>query len=85
MMHAHGVTPFLIIDGQQRLTSLLIAVCALRDHASASQPREVERFNELYLINKYARKPAYYRLLPTQSDRKHSSLVSQVIRRAEPV
>ena len=69
LMHAHGVTPFLIIDGQQRLTSLLIALCALRDHAAKKQPLEAERFNELYLVNKYAKGSAYYRLLPTQSDR----------------
>lgn len=52
MMHAHGVTPFLVIDGQQRLTTLLIALCALRDHAATQDPGVTERFNELYLINK---------------------------------
>jgi hypothetical protein len=34
MTSAHGVTPFIIIDGQQRMTSLLVALCALRDHAA---------------------------------------------------
>jgi uncharacterized protein with ParB-like and HNH nuclease domain len=69
MMHAQGVTPFLVIDGQQRLTTLLIAICALRDQAAVEDPRSVDRFNELYLTNKYATGLARYRLLPTQSDR----------------
>jgi uncharacterized protein with ParB-like and HNH nuclease domain/alkylated DNA nucleotide flippase Atl1 len=69
LMHAQGVTPFVIIDGQQRLTTLMMALCALRDHAATEQPREIERFNELYLINKYAKGLAHYRLVPTQSDR----------------
>ncbi len=69
MIHAHGVTPFLVIDGQQRLTTLLIALTALRDQAATDNERVVERFNELYLINKYGTGLAYYRLLPTQSDR----------------
>lgn len=69
MMPAHGVTPFLVIDGQQRLTTLLIAICALRDAAATEDPAAIERFNELYLLNKYATGLARYRLLPTQSDR----------------
>ncbi|MEX1263190.1 MAG: DUF262 domain-containing protein, partial [Actinomycetota bacterium] len=69
MIHAHGVTSFLVIDGQQRLTTLLIALCALRDHAATDDPLVIERFNELYLVNKYETGLGYYRLLPTQSDR----------------
>src|SRR4051812_13647045 len=38
VIHAHGVTSFLVIDGQQRLTTLLLALCALRDHAASSDP-----------------------------------------------
>jgi uncharacterized protein with ParB-like and HNH nuclease domain/alkylated DNA nucleotide flippase Atl1 len=69
MMQAHGVTPFLVIDGQQRLTTVLIAMCALRDHVASMAPTEFERFNVLYLVNQFAKGPSYYRLLPTQSDR----------------
>src|SRR5438093_53590 len=41
MLHAQGVTTFLVIDGQQRLTTLLVALCALRDHAATQDPSVV--------------------------------------------
>jgi uncharacterized protein with ParB-like and HNH nuclease domain/alkylated DNA nucleotide flippase Atl1 len=66
---ASGVTAFTIIDGQQRLTTLLIAMCALRDVAAENTSSAVERFNERYLINKYGEGRSHYRLLPTQVDR----------------
>ncbi|OGU35003.1 MAG: hypothetical protein A3K13_05185 [Gemmatimonadetes bacterium RIFCSPLOWO2_12_FULL_68_9] len=69
MMQAQGVTPWLVIDGQQRLTALLLGLCALRDHAAVHEPAVVERFNDVYLTNKYAEGLARFRLLPTQSDR----------------
>lgn len=69
-IQATGVTQFLIIDGQQRLTTLLVMLCALRDHAAAGDGRVVERFNERYLVNKYGEGLTYFRLLPTQADRK---------------
>lgn len=66
---AQGVTAFTVIDGQQRLTTLLIIMVALRDVAAAIDPIAVERFNERYLINKYGAGTTRYRLLPTQIDR----------------
>ena len=66
---ASGVAPFTVVDGQQRLTTLLIAMCALRDVAAEDAPSAVERFNERYLINKYGEGMSHYRLLPTQVDR----------------
>jgi hypothetical protein len=69
MMQAQGVTQFLVIDGQQRLTSLLIALSALRYRVAVDQPSVVERFNDRYLLNKYGKGLSRFRLLPTQSDR----------------
>ena len=66
---ASGVTAFTVIDGQQRLTTLLIAMAALRDVAAEEEPAAIERFNERYLINKYGEGQSHYRLLPTQVDR----------------
>jgi uncharacterized protein with ParB-like and HNH nuclease domain/alkylated DNA nucleotide flippase Atl1 len=66
---ATGVSAFTVIDGQQRLTTLLIALCALRDVAAESDPTAVERFNDRYLINKYGHEQYRFRLLPTQVDR----------------
>jgi alkylated DNA nucleotide flippase Atl1 len=69
LMQAQGVTPFLVIDGQQRLTTLLIALCALRDHVVVEEPAAIDRFNDRYLINKYGAGLSRFRLLPTQTDR----------------
>ncbi len=68
-IQASGVTSFLVIDGQQRLTSLLVALCALRDFVALDDSQAIERFNERYLINKYGEGLLRYRLLPTQNDR----------------
>ena len=65
-----GVTEFLVVDGQQRLTTLSLLLCAIRDHrAQTEDPEHRERINEQYLINRW--KPAAHRLklLPTQADR----------------
>jgi alkylated DNA nucleotide flippase Atl1 len=66
---AAGVTAFTVIDGQQRLTSLLISLCAFRDVAGQGDATAIERFNERYLINKYGEGQSHFRLLPTQVDR----------------
>src|SRR5690349_14822500 len=48
-----SLSQWVVVDGQQRLTTLLLALCALRDHQAAEDPRSLERINDLHLINKY--------------------------------
>jgi alkylated DNA nucleotide flippase Atl1 len=65
-----GVSEFLVVDGQQRLTTLSILLCAIRDERAAAEGKEHrERINEQYLANKW--KPEHHRLklVPTQADR----------------
>ena len=66
---ASGVASYLIVDGQQRLTTLMLILSAIRDAAAKTDERAVERYNELYLINKFQRGEAQFRLVPTQADR----------------
>jgi hypothetical protein len=68
-LQAAGVQRWLVVDGQQRLTTLMLAMCALRDHLAATNPIERERINELYLTNRWKSGGDIYRLLPTQADR----------------
>src|SRR5439155_855872 len=67
LIQAQGVTPLLVIDGQQRLTALFLALCALRHHVAVHDRAVVERFNDRYLINKYGDQLGRLRLLPTQA------------------
>ena len=71
---------FLIVDGQQRLTTLMLILAAIRDAAAKTDGRAIERYDELYLINKFQQGEARYRLLPTQADR--SSFFACVMRGA---
>ncbi len=66
---ASGVASYLIVDGQQRITTLMVILCAIRDAAAKTDPQAVERYDELYLINKFHEGEARYRLVPTQADR----------------
>ncbi|WP_241737243.1 DUF262 domain-containing protein [Dietzia sp. CQ4] len=67
---AGGVQRFLVVDGQQRLTTLTLLLTAIRDHHEATgEPRKAEAVNEFYLINKFESDALRLKLLPTQADR----------------
>jgi alkylated DNA nucleotide flippase Atl1 len=66
---ASDAAPFLIVDGQQRLTTLMLLLAAIRDASAKTDPQAIERYNELYLINKFQQGESYFRLAPTQADR----------------
>lgn len=60
---------YLVVDGQQRLTTLSLLIAALRDHhVMLGALDAVDSFNAQYLINVYEQDtPA--KLIPTQADR----------------
>lgn len=65
-----GVMEFLVVDGQQRLTTLTLLLCAIRDHrAQTENPEHRERINDQYLINRWKPERSRLKLLPTQADR----------------
>jgi uncharacterized protein with ParB-like and HNH nuclease domain/alkylated DNA nucleotide flippase Atl1 len=66
---ASGVASYLIIDGQQRLTTLALILCAIRDAAAKTDGQVIEKYDELYLINKFQDGEARFRFVPTQADR----------------
>jgi hypothetical protein len=48
---SHDFRDFRIVDGQQRLTTLSVAIAALRDVAALDDPEQFWRLNKKYLIN----------------------------------
>lgn len=64
-----GLQRWLVVDGQQRLTTLMVALCALRDHAATEDPSATDRYNDRYLLNRYQKGDGRFRLSPTQADR----------------
>ena len=66
---AGGPTRWLVVDGQQRLTSLSLALSALRDHVRPDDPRSADRIQRQFLINEYQEGQERLKVLPTQDDR----------------
>lgn len=61
-----GVSKFLIIDGQQRLTTISLILCALRD---CLDERSAARIQEVYLTNRFRELEDTLKFVPTQADR----------------
>ncbi|MGW6425907.1 GmrSD restriction endonuclease domain-containing protein [Nocardia sp. NPDC055053] len=69
---AGAVTRFLVVDGQQRLTTLTLLLAAIRDYLRAvdgSASRDTDRIHNQLLTNQYHDDPDRLKLLPTQVDR----------------
>lgn len=61
-----------VIDGQQRLTTLTLILLAMRDHIAATGNQSivtVDQITDHYLMNRYEKGSERYKLLLTQSDR----------------
>ena len=61
-----GVNKSLIIDGQQRLTTVSIILCALRD---VLDPKSASLIQEVYLTNRHVELEDTLKFVPTQADR----------------
>ncbi|MFE5585397.1 DUF262 domain-containing protein [Kitasatospora sp. NPDC056531] len=70
-IQAGGVQRWLVVDGQQRLTTLMLAFTALRDHYKGTGAEDdADRVHRQILINEFNKTGLdRYRLLPTQADR----------------
>lgn len=65
-----GVAKFLLIDGQQRLTTIFILLAMLRDQAKQNnQTNLAAEIDNTLLVNPYNNDSDYYKLQPTQLDR----------------
>ncbi len=61
---------YLVVDGQQRLTTLTLALCALRDAATIAEDSAFERITNQYLVIAYAKDPqGRWKFVPTEDDR----------------
>ncbi len=68
-----GASKYILIDGQQRLTTIFLLFAALRDRARQSEDKDLQELadeiNDAFLKNRYKKGTEQYRLQPTQVDR----------------
>ncbi|MBI3944428.1 MAG: DUF262 domain-containing protein [Armatimonadetes bacterium] len=64
-----GVSKYLLVDGQQRLTTIFILLAVVRDRAKALPGKLAKEIENLLLTNQFQDGLDRYKLLPTQGDR----------------
>lgn len=68
--NAVSISQFLVVDGQQRLTTLTLLLAAIRDFRNDTEnPTAGERIQNTYLTNQYEPGNLRIKLVPTQQDR----------------
>ncbi len=72
-----GVSKYLIIDGQQRLTTISLLLCALRDCLDSNS---ASRIQEVYLTNRFRETEDTLKFVPTQADRDVYNSIALYIR-----
>lgn len=77
---AGGISTYLVVDGQQRLTTLTLLLAAIRDHLEEAEPdnETSAEIHDSYLVNPYKKGNQHIKLVPTQEDR---AAYNTVIRR----
>lgn len=70
--NTHGVQQFLVIDGQQRLTTLLTLLVATRDIAEKlGEQNLADEIHHMLLVNSFKSGEEKYKFLPTQVDKEN--------------
>ena len=64
-----GVQKYMVIDGQQRLTTLTLVLIALRDSVKDDSEINVDELNISFLINQFKSGEDKYKLLLTEEDK----------------
>lgn len=80
-----GVAKYLLIDGQQRLTTIFVLLTLLRNRAREIQNQGfAEEINNTLLVNPYKKDNDFYKLMPTQVDREtYQNLINGVSNETE--
>lgn len=82
-----GVSKFLVIDGQQRLTTLYIILALIRDKFdNKNEAENSAEIHETFLVNKFKKNFDLYKLVPThkQNDREiFISIIEKKINQSE--
>lgn len=78
---ASSPSPQRVVDGQQRITTIQLLLAAMRDLLAETDVVAIDRFNDLYLKNKYQSGDEVYKLVPSQHDR---DAFFAILNRTEP-